>query len=62
MPEHVSETHFNLGDVTHLDNIPYIKGESIVWLDSKDSVTKRYRMDDGVLVLQYWDGSSWKDV
>ena len=62
MPQHISENHFNTGETIVLDGIPYIKGDAIIWLDSDDSIHKRYRMDKGELVLQYWDGTMWKDV
>lgn len=62
MPEHIHNQHFNKNETVTLDSIPHILGNGVVWLDSKDSVYKRYRMHDGVLILQYWDGAQFKDV
>lgn len=62
MPNHVTDNHFNINEVVEVGGNPYVNGESVVWLDSDDSLYKRFRMDKGALVLQYWDGSQFKDV
>lgn len=62
MPLHVSENHFSTGDTVQLGGTPYIKGDAIVWLDLDDGLHKRYVMDKGALVLQYWDINQWKNV
>ncbi len=59
MPAHVSDQHFNISESVTLGGDPYIKGDTIVWLDIDDSIHKRYIMDKGELVLQQWNGSSW---
>ena len=62
MPTHVSENEFNTGEILVIGGIPYIKGDAIVWLDPDDGLHKRHLMDKGALVLQYWDGTIWKNV
>ncbi len=62
MPLHISENHFSSGDTVQLGGSQYIKGDAITWLDTKDSLHKRYTMYEDALVLQYWDGSSWVNV
>ncbi len=61
MPLHISENHMSSSDTVEIGGLQYIKGEAIVWLDADDSLHKRYVMDKGELVLEYWDGSSWKN-
>ena len=62
MPLHVSENHMSTGDTVQIGGMPYIKGDAIVYLDPKDGLHKRHTMYDGVLILQYWDGTQWKNV
>ncbi len=62
MPKHVSENNFNTDETVQLGDVPYIKGDAIVWLDLDDALHKRYVMDKGDLVLQYWDINQWKNV
>ena len=62
MPAHISEKHFNTGETVEIGGVPYIKGDSIVYLDSKDGLHKRYIMYESALVLQYWDGTKWENV
>lgn len=58
----ISDSHFNTGDTVQLGGTPYIKGDAVVWLDQDDGLHKRYVMDKGALVLQYWDINQWKNV
>ncbi len=60
MPSHLHEDHFNPSDFLTVGAEQYVKGERIVYLDTKDGVYRRHIMHEGSLVLQYWDGTEWK--
>ncbi len=58
----ISDGHFNTSQTVELGGVPYIKGDSIVYLDTDDGLHKRHVMDKGELILQYWDVNQWKNV
>ena len=58
----ISDGHFDTSQSVELGGNPYIKGDSIVYLDSKDGLHKRHIMYEAALVLQYWDGTKWENV
>lgn len=62
MPAHIHDEHFNKDETVTLGGDPYILGNAVVYLDSDDGLYKRYTMDKGELVLQYWDGTQFKNV
>lgn len=62
MPKHATENHIKLDEVIVIDSEPYINSERVVYVDVDDGLSKRYIMDKGLLVLQYWDGTIWKNV